>query len=66
MKKLKGDDDSVISVLKEIMEPEIQASRIMGAVEVLRRLGHKDTEIETVIIESYGLTAEEAAEYLQA
>ena len=56
----------MISVLKEIMEPEIQASRIMGAVEGLRRLGHKDTEIETVIIASYGLTVEEAAEYLQA
>ena len=61
-----GDDDGVISVLKEIMEPEIQKSRIMGAVEGLRRLGHKDAEIETVIIESYGLTEEEAAEYLQA
>ncbi len=56
----------MISVLKEIMEPEIQASRIMGAVEGLQRLGHKDTEIETVIIETYGLTAEEATEYLQA
>ncbi|MCM1040075.1 MAG: hypothetical protein NC434_12205 [Ruminococcus sp.] len=65
VEELKEGDDGVISVLKEIMEPEIQASRIMGAVEGLRRLGHKDTEIETVIIESYGLTEDEASKYLQ-
>lgn len=61
----KGDDGSMISVLKEIMEPEMQASRIEGAVEMLRKIGHEDKEIETAIIESYGLTAEEAAKYLQ-
>ena len=62
----KGDDGSMISVLREIMEPEIQESRIAGAVEILRKLGHEDKEIKTAIIEQYALTTEEAAKYLQA
>lgn len=56
----------MISVLKEIMEPEIQESCIKSVVDALRKVGHENTEIESVIIESYGLAAEEAAEYLQA
>lgn len=62
----KGDDGSMISVLREIMEPEIQESCIKSVVDALRKVGHENTEIESVIVESYGLTAEEAAEYLQA
>ncbi len=56
----------MISVLKEIMEPEIQESCIKSVVDVLRKVGHENTEIESVIIELYGLTVEKAAEYLQA
>lgn len=64
-----GDDGGVISVLKEIMEPEIQESekigRIKGAIETLQELGFGDKEIVTRIIKSYDLNAEEAAKYLQ-
>lgn len=62
----KGDDGSMISVLREIMEPEIQASNIKSVVDALRRAGHEDAEIETLIIEMYDLTSEEATKYSHA
>ena len=66
VEELRRGDGNMNAVLMEMMRPEIQASRIEGAVDALRKVGHEDTEIETVIIESYGLTTEEAAKYLQA
>ena len=67
--KLRGDGN-MNAVLMEWIRPEIQAeireSRIEGAVDALQDLGFEDKEIEAKIIEKYGLTAEEAAKYLQA
>lgn len=66
VEELRKGDGNMNAVLMEMMRPEIQASNIKSAVDVLRRAGHDDSEIETIIIESFGLTAEEAAKYLQA
>ena len=37
---------------------------IQGTVEVLRDLGHEDTEISQIIQRKYSLSEKEAAEYL--
>ena len=37
---------------------------IRGTVEILRDLGHKDTEIKIIIEKKYNLSSEEAEEYM--
>lgn len=62
--------------LMEIMEPQLlkreregkqeerkEATRV--AVEAFRDTGQKDTEIKKILIRKFGLTAEEADEYLR-
>lgn len=51
--------------LIEIMEPKLEEVRIQGAVETLRSLQYKNPEIKSAIMKQYGLTEEEANNYLQ-
>ena len=64
-------DESMCESLMEIMEPqllkrerEVRQEAIQVAVEVLREIGQDDAEIRTILIKKYGLTEEEADEYL--
>lgn len=72
-------DNSMFETLMEIMEPKINEIRkgdreegrkegrkegIQGAIEMLRNLQYKDTEIKSVVMAQYKITEEEATEYL--
>lgn len=58
--------------LMEIMEPQLllrenkvrEEGRIEGTVDTLREFGQGDLEIKRVIMQRYGLSMEEAEEYL--
>ena len=57
--------------LMEIMEPQLLLREKKGikegikvTVDVLRKYGHGDREIKETIMESYGLSGDEAEEYL--
>ena len=41
-----------------------EKGRIEGTVDTLREFGHGDLEIKNVIMQRYGLSKEEAEEYL--
>ena len=65
----KGDAD-MFDALMEIVEPQVRLREekvrkegIKGTVDVLKELGHGESEIKTVIIKKYGLSADEAGEY---
>lgn len=71
---LKGDV-GMCQALMEIMEPQLLLrdeekikeglqKGIQGTIDVLRKFGHGDLEIKETIIEEYGLSEEEAEEYL--
>ena len=77
VEELKGDA-SMCQALMEIMEPQLLLrdeekikeglqkglqKGIQGTIDVLRKFGHGDTEIRETIMEEYGLSAEETAEY---
>lgn len=73
VEELKGDA-SMCQALMEIMEPQLLLrdeekikeglqKEIQGAIDMLRKFGHGDTEIRETIMEEYGLSAEEAAGY---
>ncbi|MCM1124882.1 MAG: hypothetical protein NC429_00240 [Lachnospiraceae bacterium] len=71
IEELIGDDD-MNAVLMEIMEPQLllrekeaRKEGIQGAVDMLRAFGHEDLEIKKAIMYRYGLSLEEAEEYLQ-
>ena len=62
--------------LMEIMEPQLLQREkeglkeglkqgIQGAVELLRDLGQEDAKIKVNIVKEYGISPEEAEEYLQ-
>lgn len=73
-------DERMFETLMEIMEPKIieamgpkmeeareaglREGRILGTMETLRNIGHKDAEIKRTIMKQYGLTEEEADGYL--
>lgn len=70
IEELIGDDD-MCNALMEIMEPqlllrekEVRKEGIQGAVDMLREFGHRDLEIKNAIMQRYGLSLEEAEEYL--
>ncbi len=74
IEELIGDDD-MCHALMEIMEPQLLLREkegrkegikegIRGAVDTLREFGHGDLEIKNAIIQRYGLSMEEAEEYL--
>lgn len=65
VEELRKGDGSMNAVLMEMMRPELQASRIKGAVETLREIGFEKEEIEAKIIKAYDLNKEEAEKYLQ-
>ena len=65
-------DENMCEALMEIMEPqllkrerEVRQEAIQVAVEVLRDIGQEDVEIRSILVTKYGLTAEEADEYLR-
>lgn len=73
-------DDSMFETLMEIMEPRINEIRkgdmekgiqkgrregIQGAIEMLRNLQYQDTEIKSEIMRQYGLTEDEATDFLK-
>lgn len=72
-------DDSMYEALMEIMEPRLLEREkeylkkgeekglkrgIQGLVEILRDIGQSDAEIKSIIEKKYGLSSEEADEYL--
>lgn len=74
-------DDSMFETLMEIMEPKINEIRkeekqegiqegmqkgIRGAIEMLRNLQYQDIEIRSEIMKQYGLTEDEATDFLQS
>ena len=79
IEELMGDGD-MCQALMEIMEPQLllreqkgiekgiekglEKGRIEGTVDTLREFGHGDLEIKNVIMQRYGLSKEEAEEYL--
>lgn len=67
-------DEGMLEALMEIMEPQLRQREesgreegrkegISGAVEMLQGFGHNDPEIRVIIMEKYGLTEDEAAEF---
>lgn len=67
----KGDAD-MFDALMEIVEPQVRLREekvrkegIQGTVDVLKELGHGESEIKAVIIKKYGLSADEAGEYFE-
>ena len=77
VEELKGDA-SMCQALMEIMEPQLLLrdeekineglqkglqKGIQGAIDMLRKFGHRDSEIKETIIEEYGLSVEEAEKY---
>lgn len=65
----------MFETLMEIMEPRINEIRkkdreeylregIRGAIEILRNLQYQDAEIRSEIMRQYGLTEEEATNFL--
>ena len=70
VEELMGDDDRC-EALMEIMEPQLLKREREGkkeatlvTVELLRDIGWEDAEIKTILVKKYGLSAEEADEYL--
>ena len=74
IEELIGDGD-MCQALMEIMEPQLllremkgrekgREEGIQGAVDTLREFGHGDMEIKNAIMQRYGLSNEEAEEYL--
>lgn len=67
IEELIGDGD-MCQALMEIMEPQLllreKKGRIQGAIDTLRDFGHGDLEIKNAIMQRYGLSMEEAEEYL--
>mgnify|MGYP001151034351 CR=1 FL=1 len=67
IEELMGDGD-MCQALMEIMEPQLllreKKGRIEGTVDTLREFGHGDLEIKNAIMQRYGLSMEEAEEYL--
>lgn len=74
-------DDSMFETLMEIMEPKINEIRkeekqegiqegmqkgIRGAIEMLRNLQYQDVEIRSEIMKQYGLTEDEATDFLRS
>lgn len=57
-------DENMYEVLMEIMEPKLRINRIQEAVDLLRDINHTDEEIKATIIKRYGLTENEAEEYI--
>lgn len=78
MKEWMGDarmSEELLEIVKPIIEPQIllreqsalekgMEKGIRGAVDILRELGHRDTEIKTIIMKKYRLTEKDANEYL--
>lgn len=62
--ELIGDED-MYDILMEIMEPKLRVKRIQEAVDLLRDMGHTDGEIKATIMKRYGLTENEAEEYIR-
>lgn len=71
----------MFETLMEIMEPKINEIRkeekqegiqegmqkgIRGAIEMLRNLQYQDIEIRSEIMKQYGLTEDEATDFLQS
>lgn len=50
--------------IREEVSKEVREQDIQMAVDILKRLGHGDSEIEREIIKTYALTEEAAAAYL--
>ena len=70
IEELIGDGD-MCQALMEIMEPQLllremkgKKEGIQGTVDTLREFGHGDMEIKNAIMQRYGLSKEEAEEYL--
>ena len=75
IEELMGDGD-MCQALMEIMEPQLllrekkgreegrEEGRIEGTVDTLREFGYGDLEIKNIIMQRYGLSMEQAGEYL--
>lgn len=74
IEELIGDED-MCNALMEIMEPQLLLREkeirkegikegIQGTVDTLKEFGHGDLEIKDAIMRRYGLSMEEAEEYL--
>ena len=75
IEELIGDGD-MCQALMEIMEPQLllrekkgreegrEEGRIEGTVDTLREFGYGDLEIKNIIMQRYGLSMEQAGEYL--
>ena len=75
MEELRGEEN-MCQALMEIMEPQItekldEAQRegrkegIQGTIKILRNFNHQESEVKGTIMEQYGLTEDEAEEYLK-
>ena len=62
--KQRNTSMALYEVLMEIMEPKLQKVRIQEAVDLLRDIDHTDIEIKEKIMKRYGLTENEAEEYI--
>lgn len=69
VEELKGDA-GMCQALMEIMEPQLLQREkeglhkgIQGMVDVLRELGHSDSDIKEIIVKKYGLSVEDVEEY---
>ncbi|MCM1441844.1 MAG: hypothetical protein NC131_21925 [Roseburia sp.] len=51
-------------IIEARVEARIKRENIQGMIEILRDLGHEDTEIRQIIEKKYGLSDEETAEYV--
>lgn len=80
IKELMGDvrmSEELLEIVKPIIEPQIllreqhalelgMKKGIKGAVDILRDFGRRDAEIKTIIMQKYGLSENDADEYLQS
>ena len=76
VRELAGGEHMLLETLMEIMEPQItekldEAQRegrkegIQGTIKILRNFNHQESEVKGTIMEQYGLTEDEAEEYLK-
>ena len=63
--------EALLEIMKPLIEPIILKREnekwqqgIKNAIDILRRLGHNENEIEIEIMEQYGLTTEEVKEHM--
>lgn len=81
IKELMGDvrmSEELLEIVKPIIEPQIllreqhalelgmEKGIIKGTVDTLRDFGRRDAEIKTIIMQKYGLSENDADEYLQS